>query len=365
MLFRSFRTISSSLHRSMPSKILVTRPLPPAGDIVLQRASQAGQVELITRAEDSTAPREWVLEQLRKGDVDGVVCMLGDKIDEEVLEAAGPSLKVISTMSAGFDHVDTAALKARGIALGTTPDALTDATADVGAMLVLMASRRAGEGIRAVADGKWPSMPWAPLLLCGHALQNSTVGILGFGKIGQLTLKRLLGFGIGRALYTTSKPGQALSPSKDYFNLLSSSSSPGGIPIEPAQSLSHLAAESDFLIITCALTPSTTNLINADFLAQMKPTAYIINTARGPVVDSLALASAVKEGKLAGAGLDVVTGEPNITADHPLVKEHRITLLPHIGSATLETRGEMAREAAVNVLAGLGLGEQWVNEVKL
>jgi glyoxylate/hydroxypyruvate reductase len=178
-------------------------------------------------------------------------------------------------------------------------------------------------------------------------------------------LKRLLGFGIGRALYTTSVPGQALSPSKDYFKLASSSATEG-IPIEPAKSLSHLAAESDFLIVTCALTPSTTNLIDADFLAQMKPTAYVINTARGPVVDSFALASAVSEGKLAGAGLDVVTGEPNITADHPLVQEHRITLLPHIGSATLETRGEMARQSAVNVLAGLGLGaERWVNQIKL
>lgn len=191
---------------------------------------------------------------------------------------------------------------------------------------------------------------------------QSTVGVLGFGKIGQLTLKRLLGFGIGRALYATSKVGQPLTPEKDYFNLLKNPD----IPIEAASSLDQLASESDFLVICCALTPATMHIVDKAFLAKMKPDSYIVNTARGPVVDSQALVDAIEAGKLAGAGLDVAEGEPNITADHPLVKCRKVVLLPHIGSATISTRGEMARQAVVNGFAGVGLGAfQWENQVKL
>lgn len=140
------------------------------------------------------------------------------------------------------------------------------------------------------------------------------------------------------------------------------------VPVEPASSLDHLASESDFLIVCCALTPATHHLVSSDFLSRMKPTAYLINTARGPIVDSAALVAAVETGRLAGAGLDVVEGEPNIPADHPLVREQRIVVLPHIGSATVETRNEMARQAVVNALAGV-LDEahewKWVNEVQL
>jgi glyoxylate/hydroxypyruvate reductase len=206
-------------------------------------------------------------------------------------------------------------------------------------------------------------LPPFPHVLNTCQAPQSTVGILGFGKIGQLTLKRLLGFGIGRALYSTSTPGETLPPSKDYFNLLTINPS---IPILPATSLSHLASESDFLVLCCALTPSTTHLVDATFLSKMKKTAYVINTSRGPVVDSLALVEAIHEGRLAGAGLDVAAGEPNIGADHPLVKEQRVVLLPHVGSATIETRGEMSRQAGLNCLAGLGVkGGEWVNEVKV
>ncbi|GAA6008189.1 hypothetical protein JCM10207_000033 [Rhodosporidiobolus poonsookiae] len=221
------------------------------------------------------------------------------------------------------------------------------------------------QGMRAVLDGKWPSMPWNPLLLCGHGLTGRTVGILGFGKIGQLTLKRLLGFGISRALYATSQVGQPLADSKDFFNIRATAVF-HDVALEPATSYEHLAAESDFLVLCCPLTPETKGLVDASFLSKMKPTAYVINTARGPVVDSAALVAAVRAGRLAGAGLDVVTGEPNITAGDPLVKEQRIVVLPHIGSATEEARSEMSRHAALNVLAGVGVeGFEWANEVKL
>ncbi|GAA6059189.1 hypothetical protein JCM10212_005534 [Sporobolomyces blumeae] len=347
-------------------RIVLTRKLNDehlAGGALLQKLHEQGKIDFLRYGEEGNAPREWVLDHVKGAD--GVVVMLGDKINDEFLDAAGSSLKVVSTMSAGYDHVETDALKKRGIRLGTTPDALTDATADIGAMLTLMASRRAGEGIRAVVDGEWPNMPWDPLLLCGRGLQGRTVGVLGFGKIGQLTLKRLLGFGISRVVYSTSRVGEPLPASKDYFNLAKATEALG-ISMNPASSLDELATESDFLIVCCALTSATKGLVDADFLSKMRPEAYLINTARGPIVDNAALVEAVNSGRLAGAGLDVVDGEPNIGADHPLVQQDKIVVLPHIGSATVETRSEMSLQAARNCLAGVGLeGYAWDNEVRL
>ncbi|BGP43441.1 hypothetical protein JCM10450v2_007606 [Rhodotorula kratochvilovae] len=353
----------------MVPKIILTRPLDPTlleGGRILDEAEQSGKIQLVRWTEDKPVDRQWLLDELRKGGTDGLVCMHnGEKIDDELLDAAGPSLKVVATMSAGYDHVDTAALKKRGVRLGTTPDALTAATADVGAMLTLMASRRAGESLRAVLDGKWPSLPWNPLLLCGQSLKGATIGVLGFGKIGQLTLKRLLGFDVSRVLYSTSQPGVALTPAKDFFNTIKTAEF-HGVDIRPASSYDELARESDIVITCCPLTPSTTGIVGADFLSKMKPTAYVVNTARGPVVDSDALLAALQEGRLAGAGLDVVTGEPNIGADHPLVREQRCVVLPHIGSATVQARSGMSRDAALNGLAGAGVeGYAWANEVSI
>ncbi|GAA6020491.1 hypothetical protein JCM11491_001372 [Sporobolomyces phaffii] len=350
----------------MAPKVVLTRLLDRdqlEGAAILAAAADKGEIELTVYDQPGNAPREWVLENV-KGSA-AVVVMLGDKINDEFLDAAGPSLKVVSTMSAGFDHVDTSALKRRQIRLGTTPDALTDATADIGAMLCLMASRRAGEGLRAVVDGKWPTMPWDPLLLCGRGLQGSTVGILGFGKIGQLTLKRLVGFGIANVLYATSRVGAPLAPEKDHFGLAAMCDALG-IGFAPAASLDDLAARSDFVVVCCALTDATRGIVGAEFLARMKPTAYVVNTARGPVVDSEALVAAVRGGRLAGAGLDVVDGEPNVGADHCLVSEPKIVVLPHVGSATVETRSMMSVHAARNCLAGIGIaGYEWEHQVEL
>ncbi|KAI5478810.1 glyoxylate reductase [Pseudohyphozyma bogoriensis] len=346
-------------------KILVTRVLPSAGHDLLYATAEKEGYELVQWTEDRPADREWILDEFKKGGVVAAVVQAQDKINEEFLEAAGPGFKVISTMSAGYDHISLPLMAANNIPVGTVPDSLTDACADTGAMLTLMASRRAGEAYRSVVDGKWPVMPWGPLMFCGHSLQKSTVGILGFGRIGQLTLQRLLGFGISRALYLNSTPGVPLPPQKDYFNLLHSNPSapslnPTNTSILPASSLKHLAESSDFLIICCGLSEKTRKLVGKEFLGWMKETAYIVNTGRGGVVDSEALLEAVQSGKLAGAGLDVVDGEPHIGADHFLVKEEKIVILPHIGSATLETRGAMAADAVKNCLAGLGVeGFEW------
>lgn len=284
--------------------------------------------------------------------------MLSDKCDEELMQAAGDQLKVVASFSVGTDHVDREALKKRNIRLGYTPTCLTDAVADLTIMLILMAQRRGGEAISKVVTGQWPQMPWSPLLMTGPQIRGATVGFLGFGRIAQATLKRLIPFDISRALYLTSKPGQ---PTKDdHYGLLKEAV----IPIEPASNWEQLASESDIVVVGCSLSPSTKHLVNAEFFAKMKKLAVLVNIARGPVVDTDALVKALDEEKIFGAGLDVIENEPNIHSDHPILKQPRCVLVPHIGSATIETRVLMATESAKNLLAGLTGGEM-VNEVSL
>jgi len=284
--------------------------------------------------------------------------MLTDKVDQELLEAAGPQLKTIASFSVGTDHVDRDALKKRNIRLGYTPTCLTDAVADLTVMLILMAQRRGGECIAKVTRGEWPQMPWHPLLMTGPQIRGSTIGFLGFGRIAQASLQRLLPFGIKRAIYLTSKPGQLVK--EDHFGLLKNPT----ITIEPATSIDQLAKESDVVIVGCALTPATKHLISSDFFAKMKKLAVIVNIARGPIIDTDALVKALDQDTIFGAGLDVIENEPNITADHPILKQPRAVLVPHIGSATIETREQMATESVKNLLAGLK-GENMINELEL
>lgn len=284
--------------------------------------------------------------------------MLSDKIDEELLEAAGSQLQVIASFSVGTDHVDCDALKKRNIRLGYTPTCLTDAVADLTIMLILMAQRRAGESMAKVINGEWPQMPWHPLLMTGPQIRGTTVGFLGFGRIAQATLQRLLPFGIKKAIYLTSKPGQ---PAKeDHFGILDKA----GIPVEPAESADQLAKESDVLIVGCSLTPSTKHMVNTKFFNKMKKLAVVVNIARGGVIDTDALVKALDEEQIFGAGLDVIENEPNIEASHAILKHPRCVLVPHIGSATIETRAQMATESVQNLMKGLEGGEM-VNELKL
>lgn len=300
--------------------------------------------------------RSWLLENVKGAS--GILVMLSDKVDEELLEAAGPQLKAIASFSVGTDHVDRDALKKRNIRLGYTPTCLTDAVADLTVMLTLMAQRRGGESMSRVAKGEWPQMPWHPLLMTGPQIRGSTVGFLGFGRIAQASLQRLLSFGIKRAIYLTSKPGQPAR--EDHFGLIKNAS----IPIEPATSADQLAKESDVVIVGCSLTPSTKHLVSTDFFSKMKKLSVIVNIGRGPIIDTNALVTALDEGQIFGAGLDVIENEPNITADHPILKQPRAVLVPHIGSATIETREQMATESVKNLVAGL-TGEEMINELHL
>ncbi|KAF2277320.1 uncharacterized protein EI97DRAFT_493282 [Westerdykella ornata] len=335
------------------SKVVVTRNLIDEAQQLLEADNS---LEIVQWKSDQPCDRSWLLENVKGAS--GILLMLSDKCDDELLQAAGEQLKVVASFSVGTDHVDREALKKRNIRLGYTPTCLTDAVADLSVMLILMAQRRGGEAMGKVAMGEWSSMPWHPLLMVGPQIRGATVGFLGFGRIAQATLKRLIPFGISRALYLTSRAGQ---PAKDdHYGLLKEPS----VPTEPAKSWEELASESDVVIVGCSLSPSTKHLVNADFFAKMKKLAVLVNIARGPVVDTNALVEALEKEEIFGAGLDVIENEPNIPADHPILKQPRCVLLPHIGSATIDTRVDMATESARNLLAGLR-GEAMVNEVEL
>jgi len=294
----------------------------------------------------------------------GILVMLSDKITHDLLEKAGPSLRVISTMSVGYEHVNLSALSQRGIKLGYTPDVLTDAVADISVMLALMAGRNAGEIVSLVNNGEWPNCPWSPFGFCGPQLSTSsvsptrTMGFIGFGRISQATLKRLIPFGVTHCIYYTN-PSSPPRPSLD-----DEIKTKYGLQCVKRVGLDELAKDSDVVFVLAPGGDQTRHLINADFLLKMKKTAILVNTSRGTLVDSDALAMALHQGSIWGAGLDVVEGEPYITADHPLLKEPRCVILPHVGSATLETRLGMATLAAKNLLGGI-FGEGMPAELDL
>jgi glyoxylate reductase len=253
--------------------------------------------------------------------LDGLLSLLTDPVDTEVI-AAARRLRAISNYAVGVDNVDLDAATARGIPVGNTPGVLTDTTADLAVALMLGISRRLAEGDAYVRRGEWRT--WETGLLLGHDLYGATAGIVGFGRIGQAVARRLEGFGC-EVLHTSRS---------------------GGIPLE------ELLERSDFVTLHSPLTPETRGLIGDEALARMKPTAYLVNTARGPIVDSEALARALHEGRIAGAALDVTDPEP-LPGDHPLLEAPNLLVLPHLGSATHATRERMAAMAVDNLLAGL------------
>ena len=256
---------------------------------------------------------------------DGLLCMLTDAIDSKLLDGS-PNLKVVSTMAVGCDNIDVAACTERGIAVGNTPGVLTDATADLTMALLLALARRLPEGMADVREGRW--LTWEPQHLLGVELRGTVLGIIGAGRIGRAVATRAEAFGM-----------------KAIFSGRTDSDSPG-LP------LPELLAQSDVVSIHCPLTPATEGLVNAAFLSAMKPTALLINTARGRVVDQTALASALHSGSIAGAALDVTDPEP-LPAEHPLLSAPNLLVLPHLGSATTRTREAMANMAVDNLLAGL------------
>jgi glyoxylate reductase len=262
-------------------------------------------------------------EQLREraAGVEGLLCMLTDPVDRELFEAA-PDLRAVSTYAVGTDNIDLAAASERGIPVGHTPDVLTETSADLALALMLAVMRRIPEGDAEVRAGEW--LTWEPARLLGHDLHRATVGIVGLGRIGQAVKRRVEGFG-ARVVHTGRTDGV---------------------------SIDELLEQSTVVTLHCPLTDQTRGLIDAEALRRMRDDAYLVNTARGPIVDTDALRQALEQGWIAGAALDVTDPEP-LPADHPLLRVPNLVVAPHLGSASHETRAEMADIAVDNLLAGL------------
>ncbi len=265
---------------------------------------------------------------------DGVLTLLTDRVDDAFLDAAGPQLKVASNYAVGFDNIDVAACARRGVAVGNTPGVLTETTADLAWALLMAAARRLPEGDRYVRDGRWTT--WGPMLLLGPDVHSATIGIVGLGRIGQAVARRAQGFGM-RILY------------HDVHPLPDDVTGPLGATYLP---LEELLAQSDFVSLHVNLSPVTHHLINATSLSWMKPTAVLVNTSRGPVVDQGALADALRDGVIWAAALDVTDPEP-IPMDDPLIGLDNCLIVPHVASASRATRSKMAEMAAANLIAGV------------
>jgi glyoxylate reductase len=309
-------------------RVLLTRRLP---SVVMARLEAACDVDLYEG--ESAMPRDELLR--RVAGKDALVCLLTDRIDEEVL-AAGADLKVVANIAVGYDNIDVAAARARGLVVTNTPDVLTEATAELTWALILAVTRRIGEGERLVRRGAWKG--WALDFMLGMELRGKQLGIVGLGRIGAAVASRAPAFGMTVAchdLVPESRTEAGTSP----------------LPFPPMRPLplDELLATSDVLTLHVPLTDGTRHLIDRRALARMKRSAYLVNTSRGPVVDEEALAWALRERLIAGAALDVYEREP--TVNHWLTSLENVVLSPHLGSATTETRTAMADLAVRNVLA--------------
>jgi len=308
-------------------RVFVTRVIPDEGLRPIVETCDA------TVWQDELPPPRAELLRAVQG-CDGILTLLTDRVDDELLDAAGPQLRVVSNFAVGYDNVDVPACTARGVAVGNTPGVLTETTADLAFALLMAAARRLPESERYVQEGHWRT--WGPLTLLGPDVHGATIGIVGFGRIGQAVARRARGFGM-TVLYQNRSP---VDPAVE------AELGAAGLPLE------ELLPRSDFVSIHVSLSADTRGLIDAEKLAWMKPTAILVNTSRGPVVDSEALVDALRRGVIAGAALDVTDPEP-LPADHPLVGLDNCLVVPHIASASFATRDRMAAMAAANLLAGV------------
>lgn len=320
----------------MRPKVFVSRIIPEAG---LKLIHDACDTEVWP--EVMPPPYELLVNKVKS--IDGLLTTLNDRIDASLINEASSQLKIISQMAVGYDNIDVKAAHARGIPVGNTPGVLTDATADLAFALLLASARRIVEGVEYIRQGKWRT--WEPMALLGGDLSGASLGIIGLGRIGEAVARRAKGFDMRIIAY---------SPSKD-----SNEVSKLGIELT---SLETLLQQSDYISIHVPLNAQTRGMINAQTFAKMKPSAILINTARGAIVDQQALFEAVKNGVIAGAALDVTNPEP-MSPDDPLLTLPNITIVPHIGSASQRTRNKMATMAAENLIAGV-YGKPLPNKVQ-
>jgi len=304
--------------------VVVTRRLPNAVEEAVRREFDAR-----LNREDRPLSSAELQEALRTADA--LLPTVTDKLNADVLSAEPLRAKMIANFGVGFNNIDVEAAKARGISVSNTPDVLTDATADIAMTLMLMIARRTGEGERHVRSSHWTG--WRPTHMLGRMVSGKTLGLIGMGRIARAVARRAHhGFGM-RVLYTDPYP-----PPPDVAAALGA---------EQRATIEEVLAQSDFVSLHCPATPETRHLMNSVRLAKMKPSAYLINTARGDVVDEAALVEALKKGWIAGAGLDVFEKEPQIAP--ALVAMENVVMLPHLGSATEETRVAMGMRALENL----------------
>lgn len=311
-------------------RVLIARRLPDAARTALTAAGCV--VDELDRHDP--APRELLLERVRGAA--GLIATLTDRVDDELLDAAGDALRVVANYAVGFDNIDVDACRRRGVRATNTPGVLTDATADITWALILAAARHVVAGDRMVRTGEWTG--WAPLQLLGLQLSGATLGIVGAGRIGTAVARRSAGFDM-RVVYSHPRTCEALKEELGATRL----------------PLDDLLQTADIVSLHVPMRPENHHLIDARRLALMQPTALLINTARGAVIDEAALVDALRRGRIAGAGLDVYEHEPRLApglADLP-----NVVILPHLGSATTATRAKMAEMAADNVVAVLQGGE--------
>lgn len=308
-------------------KVFVARKMAPEA---LETIAGATEMELWDG--ELPPPRDVYLEKVR--DIDGLLSILTDKIDAEIMDAS-PGLKVVSNMAVGFDNIDVPAATSRGILVGNTPGVLTETTADFAFTLLMAAARRVVEGDKYTRRGDWKT--WGPMILLGYDVHHATLGIIGSGRIGMEMAKRARGFDM-KVLYhdvVRRKPEEEAA-----------------LGLEYVPNLEELLSRADFVTVHVPLTADTRHMISTREFAAMKPTAVLVNSARGPVVDPKALYEALKSGQIFAAGLDVTDPEP-IPMDDPLLTLDNIVIAPHIASGSVATRTKMANMAAANLLAGL------------
>lgn len=306
----------------MKPKVFLTRELPPESMRLLSEAA-----DLTYNQEDRTLTKQEVIDGVQNAD--GLICLLNDNIDQEII-TSGPNLRVVANFAVGYNNIDVEAATLRGLPVTNTPGVLTDSTADMAWALLMDAARRVSEGDRMVRTGQWAG--WGPLQLLGADITGSTLGIIGFGRIGQAVAKRARGFEMRICYWNRTR----LSKEQE---------AAFGVEYLP---MNELLSESDFVSVHVALNESTRHLIGAKEFEVMKPSACLINTARGPVVDEGALVTALKQGDIASAGLDVYEQEPLL--EPGLYDLENVVLAPHLGSATIGTRTKMGNMAVENCL---------------
>ncbi|HEV2502999.1 MAG TPA: D-glycerate dehydrogenase [Mesorhizobium sp.] len=307
--------------------VVITRKLP---DPVETRMRELFDARL--NVEDKPMSREEIAAALREADV--LVPTITDRIDAELIEQAGPNFKLIASLSNGVDHIDVAAASRKGIAVTNTPNVLTEDTADMTMALMLAVPRRLAEGSNVLTgDKKWPG--WSPTWMLGRRIWGKRLGIVGMGRIGTAVARRAKAFGLSIHYHNRHRVLQSVEDELEatYW-----------------ESLDQMLARMDIISVNCPSTPATFHLLSARRLALLQPTAYIVNTARGDIIDEDALIKLLQDGKIAGAGLDVYENEPALnTKLLRLAAKHKVVLLPHMGSATLEGRIDMGEKVIINI----------------